>query len=90
MKLEIIAPVEGKSWKVGHTVLVDDAKVASKLINDGFAIHHPTVTDPPPTHECPCKEKDEPCDEPCDDCKDDEQSNDPKPSKKAQKKKEKK
>tara|TARA_R100000654_G_scaffold45505_2_gene71621 strand:+ start:1026 stop:1313 length:288 start_codon:yes stop_codon:yes gene_type:complete len=66
MKLEIISPVQGKSWKVGHTVLISDPKVASKLIEDGLAKHHPTVTDPPPTHECPCKEHDEPCEE-CDD-----------------------
>ena len=65
MKLEIIAPVTGKSWKVGHTVLISDQKRAFQLIEDGFAIHHPTVTDPPPSHECPCKEHDEPCAE-CD------------------------
>ena len=65
MKLEIIAPVKGKSWMVGHTVLVDDPKTAHKLIENGFAIHHPSVTDPPPTHECPCEDKDEPC-EKCD------------------------
>ena len=89
MKLEIIAPVEGKSWKVGHTVLIDDAKAASKMIKDGFAIQHPTVTDPAPTHECPCKEKEEPCDDPCDECKEKEKSNDAKPSKKAPKKRKK-
>lgn len=66
MKLEIISPVKGKSWKVGHTVLISDPKRASQLIEDGHAIHHPTVTDPPPAHECPCKEHDEPCEE-CDD-----------------------
>jgi len=65
MKLEIIAPVEGKSWIVGHTVLIEDTKVVHKLISNGFAIHHPSVTNPPPTHECPCKEHDEPC-EKCD------------------------
>lgn len=65
MKLEIIAPVEGKSWKIGHTVLISDQKHAFKLIEDGVAIHHPTVTDPPPNHECPCQDKEEPCDD-CD------------------------
>jgi len=24
VKLQIIAPVEGKSWHIGHTILVDD------------------------------------------------------------------
>lgn len=82
MKLEIIAPVEGKSWIVGHTVLVDDAKAASKLIKDGVAIHHPTETNPAPVHECPCKEHDDPC-EKCDE----ENVAEPKPSKKASKRK---
>ena len=78
MKLEIIAPVEGKSWKVGHTVLVSDVKIGSKLIKEGFAKFHPSITNPPDIHECPCKEEDKPCDD-CDKVEE-------KPSKKAKKK----
>jgi len=65
MKLEIIAQVKGKSWIIGHTVLIDDHKTASKLIKEGFAILHSTVTDPAPTHKCPCEDEDGPCEE-CD------------------------
>ena len=81
MKLEIIAEVQGKSWTVGHTVLVDDVKAASKLIKDGVAIHHPTETNPAPVHECPCDNG-----EPCENCDDEVEVSKTIPSKKAPKK----
>lgn len=65
MKIQIIAPVQGKKWIVGHTVLVDD-EIGQQLINEGVAIVHPTITDPAPTHPCPCE--DESNDEPCEEC----------------------
>jgi len=64
VKIQTIAPVEGRSWPVGHTILVD-AKLGHELIDAGVAIHHPTVTDPPPSRPCPCEDKNEPCEE-CD------------------------
>lgn len=66
MKLQVIHTPEGKKWPIGHTLLVDDQDVAERLIEDGFAIVHPTVTDPAPTHPCPCQDGAEPCEE-CDD-----------------------
>jgi len=39
---------------------------AAQLIEDGLAIVHPTVTDPAPTHPCPCE--DENHEGPCEDC----------------------
>ena len=85
MKLEIIAPIEGKSWKVGHTVLVSDVKIASKLIKEGFAKFHPSITNPPDIHECPCKEEDKPCEE----CDEKDLVREDQPSKKAKKKRKK-
>ena len=65
MKIQIVQPVPGKTWLVGHTVLMSDDK-AAQLIEDGLAIVHPTVTDPAPTHPCPCE--DESHEGPCEDC----------------------
>jgi len=56
VKLQIIAPVEGKSWHIGHTILVAD-KQGQKLIDDGVAIVHPTVTNPAPPRPCPCEDE---------------------------------
>lgn len=68
MKLEIIAPVPGRSYVIGHTVLVEE-KQAKELIEQGFAKVHPTESNPGPTHPCPCEdEHDEPCEE-CDEKK---------------------
>ena len=61
MNLQVIRTPDGKKWPIGHTLLVDDNEVAERLIEDGFAIEHPTVTDPAPTHPCPCEDEDEPC-----------------------------
>jgi hypothetical protein len=61
VKLEIIAPVPGRSYIIGHTVLVEE-RFAKELIEYGFAKVHPTESDPGPTHKCPCEDKhDEPC-----------------------------
>lgn len=65
VKIQIIAPIDGRRWPVGHTALVDN-EWGQQLIDEGLAILHPTETDPGPTHECPCKEHDDPCEE-CDD-----------------------
>ena len=59
MKLQIIAPVEGKSWYIDHTILVDD-KQGQKFIDDGVAIVHATVTNPAPPRPCE-DESSEPC-----------------------------
>lgn len=64
VKIEIIAPVEGKKWPIGHTVLVDDQS-GQQLIDEGVAIIHPTVSDPGPTHPCPCEDETA---EPCEEC----------------------
>ena len=69
VKIQIVQPVPGKSWPVGHTVLMDDER-AAELIDEGFAIVHPTVTDPGPTRPCPCEDDEH--DGPCEEC--DEQS----------------
>ena len=70
VKIQIIAPIDGRRWPVGHTVLVGN-EFGQQLIDDGLAILHPTETNPGPTHECPCKEKDEPCED-CDEAVDDQ------------------
>lgn len=64
MKIEILKPVEGKRWPVGHTVDASPER-AAELIEGGFAKAHPTVTDPGPERPCPCEDTDEPCEE-CD------------------------
>ena len=46
---------------IGHTILIDDEVMALQLIEEGVAIVHPSVTDPAPTHPCPCQDEDEPC-----------------------------
>lgn len=71
MKLQIIRTPEGKFWPVGHTILVEDEAEALSLIEEGIAILHPTVTDPAPTHPCPCEDKEEPCEE-CDEHEEEE------------------
>ncbi|MDA9755375.1 hypothetical protein N9V29_00220 [Flavobacteriales bacterium] len=70
MKIQIIAPIDGRRWPVGHTVLVGN-EFGQQLIDDGLAIQHPSETNPGPTHECPCKEKNEPCED-CDEAVDDQ------------------
>ena len=67
MKIQTIAPIDGRRWPVGHTTLVSE-EYGTQLIEDGLAILHPTITDPAPTHPCPCQDSDEPCE----DCADDE------------------
>ena len=64
VKIEIVAPVEGKKWPIGHTVLVDDQS-GQQLIDEGVAIIHPTVSDLGPTHPCPCEDETA---EPCEEC----------------------
>ena len=61
MKLQVIANPKGRKWPVGHTILIDDEVMALQLIEEGVAIVHPSVTDPAPTHPCPCQDEDEPC-----------------------------
>jgi hypothetical protein len=64
VKLQIIAPVPGQKWIIGHTVLVDE-EVGQQLIDDGVAIVHPTVSTPAPPHKCPCEDE---SNEPCEKC----------------------
>ena len=61
MKLQVIANPKGRKWPIGHTILIDDEVMALQLIEEGVAIVHPSVTDPAPTHPCPCQDEDEPC-----------------------------
>jgi hypothetical protein len=63
VKLQVIANPKGRKWPIGHTVLIDDETMALRLIEEGACIVHPTVTDPAPTHPCPCEDEDEPCEE---------------------------
>jgi len=64
VKLQIIAPVAGKNWPIGHTVLVEKNR-GCDLIDKGVAILHPTET-AGPVRPCDCKDKLK--DEPCEDC----------------------
>ena len=65
MKIQSIAPIDGRRWPVGRTALVSE-EYGTELIDAGLAILHPTETDPGPTHPCPCQDSDEPCSE-CED-----------------------
>ena len=64
MKIKIIAPIPGRRWIAGHIELVD-AEVGQELIDEGFAILHPSETNNRLIHRCPCEDHDEPCED-CD------------------------
>lgn len=76
VKLQIIATPEGRKWPVGHTIIIDDEVMGRRLIDEGVAIIHPTVTDPPPTHKCPCEDE---SNEPCEKCNEKAAQDAPKP-----------